>query len=133
MKQQFEQAYRQHYSFLMPERELIVEAVSVEAVGRTPRPWTSASKSTPAREGALTPVRTVRMFTGGTWHDTALYRREDSRPAIAFAVRPSSRKQMRRRSIEPGWEAQITARNDLVLTRVAPRPEARGIGTAPIR
>jgi len=33
MVRQFEDSYRQRYSFLMPERVLVVEAVSVEAVG----------------------------------------------------------------------------------------------------
>ena len=33
MTARFEDGYRQRYSFLMPERALVVEAVSVEAVG----------------------------------------------------------------------------------------------------
>jgi 5-oxoprolinase (ATP-hydrolysing) len=35
MLRDFETHYRQRYSFLMPERALVVESVSVEAVGRT--------------------------------------------------------------------------------------------------
>ncbi|MCB1822601.1 MAG: hydantoinase B/oxoprolinase family protein, partial [Candidatus Competibacteraceae bacterium] len=32
--------------------------------------------------------------------------------------------------IEPGWQAEVTARNDLVLTRCQPRPERVAVGTA---
>ena len=35
MLREFERHYRQRYSFLMPERALVVEAVSVEAIGRS--------------------------------------------------------------------------------------------------
>ncbi|MBA4094497.1 MAG: 5-oxoprolinase, partial [Candidatus Accumulibacter sp.] len=38
MQAQFEQAYKRQYSFLMPSRALIVEAVSVEAIGQSDAP-----------------------------------------------------------------------------------------------
>ena len=34
MRGEFERLYRNRFSFLMPDRALVVEAVSVEAVGR---------------------------------------------------------------------------------------------------
>ena len=59
----FEAAYRQRYSFLMPNRELVVETISVEATGGGERVTeTPASRS---RDGALAPRRTVRMYSGG--------------------------------------------------------------------
>src|SRR5690606_19969470 len=38
MQAAFEQAYKRRYSFLMPSRALVVEAVSVEAIGRSDAP-----------------------------------------------------------------------------------------------
>jgi len=35
MKEQFEQAHRQRYGFIVEEKALIVESVSVEVVGKT--------------------------------------------------------------------------------------------------
>ncbi|MET0987523.1 MAG: hydantoinase/oxoprolinase family protein, partial [Steroidobacteraceae bacterium] len=105
MRSQFEQLYRQQYAFLMPGRELVVEAVSVEALAHADSVSESHEPSKP-RDAALTPVRTVRMFTGGTWHDTALYRREDTRPADRVRGPAILAEANATTVIEPGWEAQ---------------------------
>jgi len=64
MIERFEAAYRQRYSFLMPARALIAEAVSVEAIGRSDAP---AEKPPPAvvRGGPPASAATVTMFSGG--------------------------------------------------------------------
>ena len=128
MRSQFEQSYRQHYAFLMPGRELVVEAVSVEAVALAECVDEPSDVIEP-RHDVLLPVRTVRMFTGSTWHDAALYRREDMRsndrirgPAILAEANATT-------VIEPDWEAHITQRNDLVLTRVVARSATRSLAT----
>src|SRR5213075_677229 len=72
MLAEFEAAYRQQFSFLMPGRALVAEAVSVEAIAGGERP---AEKALADRSGAR-PVEAVRIFTGGRWHETPLYRRE---------------------------------------------------------
>src|SRR5450830_1557801 len=54
MRAQFEEAYKKRFSFLMPQRALIVEAVSVEAVGASDAPAPAAPSQLP-REGGLAP------------------------------------------------------------------------------
>src|SRR5690606_16476484 len=78
MRRQFEQAYRQHYSFLLEGRTLIAEAVSVEAIAREPDDAIEAALG--ARSGELAPLHTVKLFTEGAWRDAALFRRDDLRP-----------------------------------------------------
>ncbi|MDB5909871.1 MAG: 5-oxoprolinase, partial [Massilia sp.] len=78
MQRQFEAAYKQRFSFLMPAKALVVEAVSVEAVGASGAPAETVAEQ-PPRDGPLTPRETVRMFGGDAWHDSALYRRADLR------------------------------------------------------
>src|SRR5882672_288117 len=73
MTQEFEAAYRQHFSFLMPGRALIAEAVSVEAIAAGEK---FSEEASPARKRKTAPSNTVRMFSGGTWRDAPLYRRE---------------------------------------------------------
>ena len=51
----FERAYRARYSFLMPERALIVEAISVEAIG--------ATESVPANPPAVGDPTTIGQRT----------------------------------------------------------------------
>ena len=67
----FEAAYRQRYSFLMPNRELVVETISVEATGGGERVGEAPVSRT--REGALAPRRVVGMYSAGAWRDTPLY------------------------------------------------------------
>ena len=128
MQAQFETAYKKRFSFLMPTKAHIVEAVSVEAIGASDAPAESVATLAP-RAGALVPHETVRMFGGGQWHDTGLYRRADMRigdvidgPAIIAEDNATT-------VVESGWQAIVTPHNHLVLTRVEALPERRAIGT----
>ena len=128
MQAQFETAYRKQYSFLMPGRELIAEAISVEAVAYSDMPQEQIDSSD-QRQGPLAPVRTVRMFSGGAWHCTALYCRAATRAGDCIRGPAIIAEDNATTVIEPGWQAAITLLNHLVLTRVAARPERRAIGT----
>jgi 5-oxoprolinase (ATP-hydrolysing) len=128
MKTQFEAGYKKRFSFLMPSKGLVVEAVSVEAIGKSDAPLEAQAQAAP-RPGPLAPCETVRMFGGDRWHDTGLYRRADTRigdiivgPAIIAEDNATT-------VVEPGWQAQVTPHNHLVLTRVQALPERRAIGT----
>ncbi len=128
MRKQFELAYQKQFSFLMQGKELIVEAVSVEALAsgeseaKAFRPFSKDGK------GAIEETR-VRMFTGGRWHDTPLYRREKlgtgdqvSGPAIIVEANATT-------VVEPGWRAGVTKPDNLVLERVVAREKRVAIGT----
>jgi len=128
MRAQFEEAYKKRFSFLMPQRALIVEAVSVEAVGASDAPAPAAPSQLP-REGGLAPRRTVAMYAAGQWRDTGLFARGDTRigdvidgPAIIAEANATT-------VVEPGWQAVVTPQDHLVLSRVTPLPARRAIGT----
>jgi 5-oxoprolinase (ATP-hydrolysing) len=128
MKAQFEAAYRKRFSFLMPHKALIVEAVSVEAVGASDAPPETVPVQAP-RLGGLTPAAVVPMFAAGGWCDTPLYQRADTRigdvidgPAIIAEANATT-------VVEPGWQATVTPYDHLILKRVAALPERRAIGT----
>ena len=123
----FEAVYRQRFAFLMSERRLIVEAVSVEAVGAGDAPAETrhevvASGPAPARAR-------VRMFCDGRWHDAALVERDDARPGQTIDGPAIVAERNATTIVEPGWRAQITALDHLVLERVAPRAARQAIGT----
>jgi 5-oxoprolinase (ATP-hydrolysing) len=123
----FEAAYRQRFSFLMPGKPMIVEAVSVEAIVAGDAPAEPRLREHPARD---VPRReTVRMYSGGQWHDAALHVREDLRagdviegPAIIAEKNATS-------VVEPGWRARITALDHIVLDRATPRAVKYAAGT----
>ncbi len=124
----FEAAYRQRFAFLMQGKAMVVEAVSVEAVipgdaPEEPRHTMQAPRAVPRRE-------TVRMFSGGQWHDAALVVREDLRsgdvidgPAIVAEANATT-------VVEPGWQAQLTELDHLLLERVTPRSAIFAAGTS---
>lgn len=123
----FEAAYRQRFSFLMPGKGLVVEAVSVEAVlaGEAPlepRHALHAPRDVPRRE-------TVRMYSGGAWLDAALVLREDLRPGDVLAGPAIIAERNATTVVEPGWEANLTAFEHLALERRAPRAIEFAAGT----
>ena len=114
---EFERRYAQQYGFLMPGKALVIEAVAVEAVGRTE----SAGDRMPAfapRAGALARIATHRVYTAGEFREAAVYAREDLRPGDAIPGPAIVKEPNATTVVEPGWRATLTPRDDLVLERV---------------
>jgi 5-oxoprolinase (ATP-hydrolysing) len=128
MTAQFEAAYKKRYSFLMPDKELVVEAISVEAVGMSEDASVNLD-DLPPRDGPLQAAEVVKLFSGGKWHDTALYRREDTRPGDVIHGPAIIAEQNATNIIEPGWAAEVTGLNHLVMNRVEARQQRKAIGT----
>ena len=123
----FEAAYRQRFAFLMQGKGLVVEAVSVEAViaGDAPaeaRHATHEPREVPRRE-------TVRMYSGGQWHDAALVVRDDLRPGDIIAGPAIIAEKNATTVVEPGWVAALTALDHLVLDRQSERTIQFAAGT----
>jgi 5-oxoprolinase (ATP-hydrolysing) len=128
MLAQFESGYRSRFSFLMPGRALVVEAVSVEAAGSGERVQEGFG-DLPPRRGQAEPARRARMFSGGVWQEAPVYRRDALRPGDAIAGPAIIVEANATTVIEPQWQAQVTPLNHLVLTRSTPRPKREAIGT----
>ncbi|MGB2680949.1 MAG: hydantoinase B/oxoprolinase family protein [Candidatus Competibacter sp.] len=130
----FESLHRQRYGFVMPDKELIVEAATVEIIGSN----AGADEAVPPSKPRVEPLQAaaaVRLQVAGAETDAPLYRRDDLRagdqipgPAIIGEAGATT-------LIEPGWRADVTARDDLVLSRHRPRPRPRALGAEvdPIR
>jgi 5-oxoprolinase (ATP-hydrolysing) len=125
--QAFEAGYRQRFAFLMPGRALVIEAVSVEAVGAGERHADAAHGSEPAAHTPAPQAR-VRMHSG-QWHEAGLYVRERldagaliNGPAVVAEKNATT-------VVEPGWQARLTAAGPIELQRVRPRDSQHAIGT----
>ena len=127
IKSSFEAAYRQRFSFLMHGKGLVVEAVSVEAVVAGDAP---AEPVLPTFEPRDVPRReTVRMYSGGQWHPAALVVREDLRPGDVIAGPAIIAERNATTVVEPGWVANLTALDHLVLDRRSRRAMQFAAGT----
>ncbi len=129
MRQQFDAAYQQRFSFLMSDRQLIVETVSVEAIGGGDADASAWVAQRPPRAGALGAASRVQAFFNGTWHATPLFRRDDTRPGDRIDGPAIIAEANATTVVEPGWQAEITPLDHVVLRRVAPRATRRAIGT----
>jgi 5-oxoprolinase (ATP-hydrolysing) len=69
------------------------------------------------------------MFSEGEWHETPLFRRDATRPGDVMTGPAIIAEANATTVVEPGWQAQVTALDHLVLTRVRPRPQRQAIGT----
>ncbi len=128
LQAQFEQAYRRRFSFLMPGKALVVEAVSVEALGRSDAP-PEQQVDVVARVGAAPVFETVLMVADGAWRDTDVYRRQDIAPGDVIDGPAIIAEANATTIVESGWRAEVTAYNHLVLRRVHALPQRHAIGT----
>jgi 5-oxoprolinase (ATP-hydrolysing) len=125
---EFERRYSKQYGFLMPGKPLVIEAVAVEAIGRTQTP-DDAAPAFGKRAGRLEALKTSRIYTGGAFRETQVYDRADFRPGDAIAGPAVIREQNATTIVEPGWRATLTARDHLVLDRVEAAQRVHAIGT----
>ena len=129
MIKRFEEAHHQRYGYIAPDRDLVIEAVSVEAVGasgQTNELLFGEGRSDNCSEQAVTQVP---MFVDGDRHMVPLHRRADmlvgqriDGPAI-IAERTATT------VVELGWRAELASGGECVLTRSTPRPKREAIGT----
>ncbi len=123
----FEAGYRQRFAFLMPGRSLVIEAVSVEAVGAGERHADAQRASEPAAH-VPPPHTRVRMHSG-QWHEAGLFVRERLEAGAAIDGPAVIAEKNATTVVEPGWRARLTAAGPIELQRVLPRATQHAIGT----
>ncbi|MGF1593606.1 MAG: hydantoinase B/oxoprolinase family protein [Kiloniellaceae bacterium] len=128
MQEAFEAAHRQRFGFVAVERKLVVEAVAVEVIGATEE---VADPERPVEPGATeaAPLTRVAMYSGGAAQDAPLYDRDALLPGQKIDGPAIIREATATTVVEPGWQAELTRRGHLVLTRVKPRPKTEAVGT----
>jgi 5-oxoprolinase (ATP-hydrolysing) len=129
MRSQFDQAYADRYGFCNPGRDLIIEMVTVEVVGQGERsedfhlqPLSLLGSREPEQ-----PLAIGQIYAKDQWYDAPIYQRSDLGvnnqiigPAIIVEATGTN-------VLEPGWQAELTAENYLILTRqdVVENPKVR--------
>jgi 5-oxoprolinase (ATP-hydrolysing) len=116
---QFNQQHQQRYGFIMIDKPLIVEQVSLELICPT---YSSQEKPlTRIREDKPKPISKVSIFTNNNWYQTPVFQREDLQPgdlisSPALIIEPTGTN-----VIEPSWKAEVNQFNHLILTKnIAP-------------
>ena len=127
LKSAFETAHKARFGFIDPAKELVVEAVSVEAVGGGAKFSEAVLATTMAP--LPTPTRRTRFYAAGAWRDAAVYTRDQLAPGHKVAGPAILIEPHQTIVVEEGWRADLTTKNHLVLTRMVPLARGHAIGT----
>ncbi|MDP1901089.1 MAG: hydantoinase B/oxoprolinase family protein [Rubrivivax sp.] len=123
----FEAGYRQRFAFLMPDRALVIEAVSVEAVGAGER-FLEAPCGEPPAAHVPPPDAVVRMHSQ-RWMDAGLFVRESLRAGATIAGPAIIAEKNATTVVEPGWQAALGSGGSFELQRTVPRATQHALGT----
>ncbi len=123
----FTVAHRARFGFATPGRGLIVEAVGVEASapGETVIEATLAARES----GTPEPVDTIEMWSGGTSHPTPVFDRTALRANDRIAGPALIREANATTVVEPGWTAEVTSQDHMILRRTQALVIAAAAGT----
>ena len=127
-KDDFETAHKAQFGFVYDDKPMIVESVGVEGTDTGGSGRDESESET--EDLAVSPSETRKIFAEGKWRDTGIFRREGLRPGNrvsgpALVIEPNQTI-----VVEPGWQAEITARNHVLLRRIEKKRRQAALGTA---
>ncbi len=124
---EFEAAHHLQYGFIAPEKNHIVEAVTVEVIASAPDVVDPAVAMGSAEPPA--PVDEVETYMAGERRATRLYDREEMKPSCKVSGPAVIIEANATTVVEPGWAAEINRYDQMILNRVVPRPGQASVGT----
>ena len=127
MQSAFETAHQARFGFIDQTKSLVVEAVSVEAIGGGAKFNETTHAST--QETLPAPAHRTRFYSNGAWHDAAVFTRDQLTPGYAVAGPAILIEPHQTIVVEDGWRATVTAKNHLVLERTVALARQSAIGT----
>jgi 5-oxoprolinase (ATP-hydrolysing) len=116
----FTEAHRRRFGFATPERPVVVEACVVESIAAGEAVAEPTLPPRPDGE-APSPLATVPLFTAGAGHAAPVFDRESLLAGDRIPGPALIREAIATTVVEPGWSAEVTALNHLVLRRATPR------------
>jgi len=127
MRRGFEKAHKARFGFVDRVKPLAIEAVAVEAIGGAARFAERAGAIDP-HAPAPTPAVRTRFFSRGAWRDAGVFRRESLALGARIAGPALIIEPHQTIVVEDGWDAEITAKNHIVLRRIRPAARREAIG-----
>ncbi len=129
MQAAFEAAHQARFGFISPNRALLFEMVSVEAIGGTGEAPEAIRKS-----GSGMPEVQIRIHIGGKNRSVPIYDRNSLDPANRIEGPAIIKEATGTNVVEPGWAAQLDDLGNLILERSgkAARPAAAGTEADPV-
>ncbi|MCI2397814.1 hydantoinase B/oxoprolinase family protein [Aliiroseovarius subalbicans] len=124
MKSAFEAAHQARFGFTSPDRDILFEVISVEAIGAS-----GESVAMPAPSGDGAAIDTVPVHVDAAWQDVSLFDRT-TLPAGQVVSGPAIiREPTGTNMIEAGWQGRVDDAGNLILERSRARAQVRAAGT----
>ncbi|MDF1598376.1 hydantoinase B/oxoprolinase family protein [Mesorhizobium sp. YIM 152430] len=123
----FEIAHKAQFGFVYDNKPMIVEAISVE--GQDARAAHRDEADVAAEDAIASTDERRRMFCEGTWHDAGVYRREGLAPGNRVTGPALIIESHQTIVVEPGWQAEITPKNHVLMRRVEKKRRLAALGT----
>ncbi|MBE9222848.1 hydantoinase B/oxoprolinase family protein [Cyanobacterium stanieri LEGE 03274] len=114
--QQFNQAHKKLYGFILENKPLIVEQISLELINPTYEDTFPEIEQKTVKQ--LTPITHVQLYSKNQWHNTPVFQRQEipknqpiTGPALIIESTGTN-------VIELGWQGEISTDNNLMITAV---------------
>ncbi|WP_204112818.1 hydantoinase B/oxoprolinase family protein [Shimia biformata] len=120
----FEGSHRQRFGFTSPERAVLFEMISAEAIGTT-----GEAPAAIVPKGKGKPAARIPVHLGGDARDVPLFARDGLKPGVAIQGPAIITETTGTNMIEPGWSARVDDLGNLILERVQNLTRARAAGT----
>jgi 5-oxoprolinase (ATP-hydrolysing) len=124
----FETAHKSRFGFIDESKELVIEAVSIEAIGgraKFQQPVLSVTASPLPK-----PARRAEFHSGGRRHAADIFLRAQLSPGHTVTGPAIIIEEHQTIVVEEGWQAAVTARDHLLLERRVALRRQSAIGTA---
>lgn len=128
VREDFEALHQRRFGFTSPTTPLVVETLSVEAIGHSDA-GSEPEFESGASKGEPTPLATVETRMAGANHTTPVFDREVLAVGVEILGPAIIREATGTTVVEPGWRATVDAHLNLILDRVVALPARKAIGT----
>ncbi|ANK94730.1 MULTISPECIES: hydantoinase B/oxoprolinase family protein [Rhizobium] len=127
MTQAFAAAHKKQFGFIFEDRPVVVDSIEVEGIGGG-----ADVEETDVQAGSFAPraLRTTRFYSGGTWHEAGIFRRDVLKPGAAVKGPALIIEAHQTIVVEAGWQARLTGHDHIVLTREIALSRNAAIGTS---
>ncbi|PQO23184.1 5-oxoprolinase [Rhodobacteraceae bacterium WD3A24] len=123
----FEAAHKAQFGFVTPQVPITIEAVELEGVQTARDEDAEPERSATTADAVSDEAR--RVFSGGRWREAPVYRRAGLAPGNRITGPALIIEDNQTIVVEPGWQARITARDHVLMTRAETAERQQAIGT----
>ncbi|MBX5219698.1 hydantoinase B/oxoprolinase family protein [Rhizobium sp. NLR8a] len=127
MTQAFAAAHKKQFGFIFEDRPVVIESIEVEGIGGG-----ADVEEMNVQAGSFAPkaLRTTRFYSGGSWHEAGIFRRNALKPGAVVKGPALIIEAHQTIVVETGWQARLTGHDHIVLTREIALSRNSAIGTS---